>query len=169
MILRKDWIYLNLGELLYISISNPKKTMNKLKGIFKPLKRYFKFSNDKWAPYPILWVSKPSFIHIVFSDVMWKNKYDTPRYECAPYIWIHLFNLNFIWYWELPKSYYFTKYDTIDDYWEQALWYLYFYNTYSQGLLSKPDIIKAKESWPWQDYDTKLSSWNNKFLINGRN
>ena len=50
------------------------------------------------------------------------------------------------------------------DYWEQALWYLYYTDTISQGLINKPDIKKAKESWPWQNYETKESSWNDEFL-----
>ena len=155
-------MYFKFKKWIYISISNPFKTMNKLKGVFKPLRRCFKFGFNKngWAPYPVLWVSKPSFIHIVFRDVGWKDKYDTPRYEYPPYIWIHLFKFNLVWWWELDSW-------SIDDYWEQALWYLYYYNTYSQGLLDKPNIEKAIESWPWQDYRTKQSSWNNDFLING--
>jgi hypothetical protein len=158
-----DWIYLDWRKYLYIDIKNPKKTINKLKGIFKPLKCYFKF--DVRTPYPVLWVSKPAYIHIMFHDVTWKDKFDTPRYEVPPYIWIHLFKLNFLWYWNLPDTIeYNLKSDYIDDYWEQALWYLYYYNTYSQGLLDEPNIEKARESWPWQDTHNN-SSWNNKFLM----
>ena len=60
---------------------------------------------------------------------------------------------------------YNPKIDHIDDYWEQALWYLYYTNTISQVLLGKSNIEMAKESWPWQDYETKKSTWNNKFLM----
>jgi hypothetical protein len=158
-------IYWDFRKWIYLSISNPKKTINKLKGIFKPLKCYFKFDVNKWTPYPVLWVSKPAYIHIMFHDVTWKDKFDTPRYEVPPYIWIHLFKWNFLWYWNLPDTIeYNLKSDYIDDYWEQALWYLYYYNTYSQGLLDEPNIEKARESWPWQDTHNN-SSWNNKFLM----
>lgn len=166
MYIRKDWIYLGWKKYLYIDISNPKKTMNKLRGTFKPLKCYFKFNIGKWAPYPVLWVSKPSYIQIMFKDIGWKDKYDTPRFEHYPYIWIHIYKWNFVWYWDFSKSFKLANpKEYIDEYWEQALWYLYYYNTYSQGLLDKPDIEKAKESWPWEDYKTKKSSWNDKFLI----
>lgn len=158
---KKDWLYIDWKHYIYISISNPKKIMNKLKGVFKPLKLYFKFTIDKWAPYPVLWVSKPSYIQIMFEDVGWKDKYDTPRFEHHSYIWIHIYKWNFVWYWDLPLH----EQSYLDEYWEQALWYLHYYNTYSQGLLDKPNIEKAKESWPWQDYETKKSTWNNKFLI----
>ena len=150
-------IYWYYKKWIYLSINNPFKNMNKVKGVFIPLKRYFKFSKEDW--FPVLWVSNPSKIQIIFHDVMWKDKYDTPRYECCPYIWIHLFGYNFIWYWTLPEH---LKY--IEEYWEQALWYLYYYNTYSQGLLDKPNIEKAKENWPWQDGNGN-SSWNDNYLV----
>ena len=113
--------------------------MKKLKGVFKPLKCYFKGNlHSDW--FPMLWCSKPAFIHIMSVDVGWKDKYDTPRYEYPPAIWIHLFGINLIWYWDIKRDEY------TDDYWEQALWYLHYYHTYSQGLLDKPNIEKAKEA-----------------------
>ena len=157
---KKNWLYVNWKHYIYISISNPKKTMNKLKGVFKPLKLYFRFTIDEWAPYPVLWVSKPSYIQIMFEDVGWKDKYDTPRFEYSPYVWIHVYKWNFVWYWDL--SLYEQSY--IDEYWEQALWYLYYYKTISQGIRNKPDIKFAKESWPWQDMNGN-STWIDKFLI----
>ena len=81
---------------------------------------------------------KPEKILIITSDVGWKDKWHTPRYEEPPYIWIHLFKYNWIWYWELPNEKY------MDDYWEQALWYLYYYDNISYKC-SKPNINKAKE------------------------
>ena len=159
MIFKKNWIYIN-WKFLYIDISNPKRTMTKIKGIFKPLKCYFKWNtNTDW--FPMIWCSKPAYIHIMSVDVGWKDKFDSPRYEYPPAIWIHLFKLNLIWYWELPNEKY------MDDYWEQALWYLYYYKNISYGRLNAPDIKKAKESWPWEDMRTKQSSWNDKYLING--
>lgn len=173
---KKNWIYITLKNYLYIDISNPKNTLNKLKGVFKSLKCYFKFTIDEYAPYPVLWVSKPAYIQIMCHDVGWKDKYDTPRFEYPSYIWIHIYKLNFTWYWGLPDNIgYIPKKDYLDDYWEQALWYLYYYKTYSQGLLDKPNIEKAKESWPWEgwytkestlaDWNIKKSTWNDKFLI----
>ena len=133
--------------------------MKKLKGVFIPLQRRIIFGG-KHIYYPFIYCPKPAKILIRCCDVMWKDKYDTPRYEGPPYIWIHLFGLNLIFYWVLVNP----ELEN-DDYWEQALWYLYYYKTYSQELLDKPNIEKAKESWPWQNYDTKESTWNDKFLV----
>ena len=160
MILRKNWIHLEIQKYLYISISNPKKTLNKIKRVFKPLKCYFKFKKDWWAPAPILWVPKPSYVHIVANDIGWKDKYDTPRYEYSPYVWIHILNWNWIWYWELPLH----QNHRNDEYWEQALWYLYYSGTISQGLGKYPNIQKAKETWPWEDMKGN-STWTDEFLI----
>ena len=153
-------IYWDFRKWIYLDIRNPFKTMKKLKGVFKPLKCYFRWNtNEDW--FPMLWCSKPAYIHIMSVDVGWKDKFDSPRYEYPPAIWIHLFGLNLIWYWELPNEKY------MDDYWEQALWYLYYYKNISYGRLDAPNIKKAKESWPWEDIRTKQSSWNDKYLING--
>lgn len=154
--LMKDYIYFSLWNFLYINLESPFKTMKKLKGVFKPLKVYFKCGKS-W--YPILWCSRPYPIHIMSGDVMWKDKYDTPRYENPPYVWIHLFGFNLVWYWALSRQ------ESMDNYWEQALWYLYYYRNISYGILDVPDINKAEESWPWQDYDTKETTWENKYLV----
>ena len=152
-------MYLNKRKWIYLDIRNPFKTMKKLKGVFKPLKCYFRWNtNENW--FPMLWCSKPAYIHIMSVDVGWKDKFDSPRYEYPPAIWIHLFKLNLIWYWELPNEKY------MDDYWEQALWYLYYasYNKEKKGY-DKLDINKARETWPWQDFETKKSSWNDNYLV----
>ena len=134
-------------------ISNPFKTMNKLKGIFKPLKTRYKISKY-W--YPILWLSKPAYIQIVIRDVCWKDKNYTPRYEVCPYIWLYLFGLSFIIYWEWKDN------RLNDDYWEQALWYLYYSSEYKMKV---PDIIEAEKYWPWVDMKTNKSSWNDNYLV----
>ena len=93
-------------------------------------------------------------------DVGWKDKYNTPRYEEPPYIWIHLFGLNLIIYWKLVDS----KSET-DKYWEQALWYLYYasYNRKKRGY-DELNINKAKETWPWETMSGE-SNWNDKFIV----
>lgn len=147
-------MYYEFKNIISLQISNPFKTMNKIKDVFIPLKRYFLFGFNK--PLPFIYCPKPALIMIRCRDVGWKDKWDSPRYEEPPYIWIHLFRLNLIWWWKLDHY--------IDDYWEQALWYLYYYNTYSQGLLDKPDIYKARNGWPWENYVDNTSTWNNDFL-----
>ena len=159
-VLMLNWIYLDRRKYLYIDISNPKKTLNKLKNVFKPLKCYFKFEKGIYAPYPVLWVSKPAYIHIIFQDVGWKDKYDTPRFEYPPYVWIHIYKWNWVWYWGLSPH----QSHRNDEYWEQALWYLYYFKTISQGLIKQPDIQEARESWPWQDMEGN-STWTDEFLV----
>lgn len=156
---KKGWFYFRFFKWIYISLENPFKTMNKLKGVFKSLEMYIRYGKY-W--YPVLWCSKPSHIQIITQDVGWKDKDGNPRYEVPPYIWFHLFRFNIVVYWDLPEH---QKNRLTDDYWEQALWYLYYYDTYSQGLLDAPNIQKARENWPWRDYKTKLSSWNDEFLF----
>ena len=151
---KRNW---KLDKYLYINLSNPKRTLKKLKGVFKPLKCYFRFGKT-WDP--ILWCSKPSFIHIVTSDVQWKDKWNTPRYEGPPYIWIHIYKWNLVWYWDLQPH----QIHLIDQYWEQALWYLYYNGNISYGRLDSPDINKAKESWPWLDMKGN-STWTDEFLV----
>ena len=159
----KDFIYYN-SKLFHFEWENPFKTMNKLKGIFKPLKRYFMWGRRNH--FPIIYCSKPEPIFIRCRDVEWKDKWNSPRYEEPPHVWISLFGFNLFWYWDLPNSLLYNKTDCVDDYWEQALWYLYYasYNKEKKGY-DELDINKARESWPWQDYETKKSTWNNKFLI----
>ena len=147
-------MYLNKRKWIYLDIRNPFKTMKKLKGVFKPLKCYFKWNtNEDW--FPMLWYSNPAYIHIMSVDVGWKDKFDSPRYEYPPAIWIHLFKWNFIWYWSIEKN---------DQYWEQALWYLYYSGTISQGLGKVPNIDIARKNWPWQDMKGN-STWKDKFLV----
>lgn len=154
----KNWIY--------ISLINPFKTMKKLDGVFKPLKRYFRWSIKEWDYAPVLWCSRPSFIQIMTEDVMWKDKYNTPRYENPPYIWIHIYKLNLVWYWDLDNALKLNPTNYIDDYWEQALWYLYYasYNRKKRGY-DELDINKAKETWPWTTIETNKTTWSDKFLL----
>ena len=150
-------MYLNKRNWIYISIVNPLKTMRKLKGVFIPLKLFYRFGWGIWNYSPAFWCSKPAFIHIISTDVMWKDKYSTPRFENIPYIWIHIWKFNFIWWWSLKNP----ELSDLDDYWEQALWYLFYYNEYK---MNKPDILAASNYWPWEDYKEHKSSWKNKFL-----
>lgn len=129
--------------------------MNKLKGIFKSLKRYFRCSFKEWDYSPVLWCTKPSIIHIITNDVMWKDKDNTPRYEVPPYIWIHIYKLNLVWYWDLNNALKINPINYVDNYWEQALWYLYY---------SPKNINKAKETWPWRDNRNGISTWSDIFL-----
>lgn len=76
--------------------------------------------------------------HLVNRQLMWKDKYDTPRCEREPY-----FEFNWLWF-----GIYGVWGD--DQYWEQWLWVY----EYCDG-----DVKKAKETWGWVDFDTKESTW----------
>lgn len=144
-----------MGKLIDIYLRNPFKTYKKIRKVFVSLK--LKFSFGKLERIPLIFIGCPAnILDIKGFDVLWKDKYDTPRYEEFPHFRIILF-----------KKYYFMIYLTCEnnsDYWEQALWYLYYYNTISYGC-NEPNIEKAKESWPWQNYETKESTWTDEFLI----
>lgn len=150
-------------KIFHFEWENPFKTMNKLKGIFKPLKRYFIWGRNPIHS-PVIYCPKLEPIFIRCRDLEWKDKWNTPRYEEPPHIWIYLFGFHLFWYWDLPKNLFYNPKDYIDDYWEQALWYLYYasYNKEKKGY-DDLDINKARDSWPWRNNNG--SSWNNKFLV----
>ena len=88
-------------------------------------------------------------IAIKTTNLGWKDKYNAPRYEWAPQFAIYFFRWQYITWWSSPV-------DDNDEYYEAILWYLHY---------ADQDIVKAKETWPWQETATKESTWNNNFLI----
>jgi hypothetical protein len=79
----------------------------------------------------------------------WKDKWPSPRYEWGPTFQIFFFNWQFCVWWNAPDS-------NNNLYYEMILWYLNY---------SDKDINKAKETWSWFKFDTKESTWDNKYLI----
>jgi len=74
----------------------------------------------------------------------WKDKFGTPRFEYPPTIGFILFNLQLhIWLYG------------DHNYWEQILWTEF----YNYGI-----VEKAREAWPWVEFDSEESTWNNNFL-----
>lgn len=124
------------NKFIHVFLRNPLRTYNKAKKVFKKPKLKFKFSPAYYSH---------SLIAIVATDIGWKDKFDTPRFEIDPYIWIHFWKWDLMWYWEAD-----------DQYWEQLLWYVY----YTQGL---PYIFKARNTWPWEDMEGN-STWEDKYL-----
>jgi hypothetical protein len=141
--------------------------MKAIKGVFIPLESYFKFTKDCT---PFMFCSHyGKFISISVHDVQWKDKWHTPRYEEDPFISIGIFNKWFFnWTWKLPEHLRTKQHDELE-YWEQALWYLYYasYNKKKKGY-DKLDINKAREKWPWKysypDSKAGESSWSDEFL-----
>lgn len=145
----KGWYYLNICEdLIQIDLENPFKTMNKIKEVFIPLRPKLKFGRHRWY----FWQGK--IFGIYLHDLEWKDKYNTPRCEEEPIIGISIFNFWFTITWKLPLH---LGGDYVDNYWEQAVWYLYY---------NKKNLIKAKERWPWANMETGKSSWKDYFILN---
>lgn len=164
----KDWFDLEIRNKISINITNPFKTLKKLKGVFIPLKWkfYHGYGDNLPTDNIYLWKRHKKWLDIQIHDLMWKDKYATPRFEYNPIIAITLFGYTIYWTPVLPPH--IDEY--MDNYWEQALWYLYYYTNISQGRLDKPDIIIARKSWPWKTIngfdDEGTSSWKDEFLTN---
>lgn len=165
----KDWFYIEIGNKISINVEiNPFKTMSKLKGIFLPLKCkfYHGYKNNLKNDNMYLWNRHNKWIDIQIHDIKWKDKYATPRYEDSPIIAFTFFGYTIYWTWELYPHWP----GHIDEYWEQALWYLYYYSNISQSRLDKPNIFMARKSWPWKTInnfnDEGQSSWKDEYLNN---
>lgn len=77
---------------------------------------------------------------------------NSPRYEWQPSFQIYFFKWQFCIFWNAPDG-------DNDLYYEMILWYLKY---------SNKDVNKAKETWGWINYNTKESTWNDKYLVNGK-
>lgn len=105
------------------------------------------------------------FIQLVSWDVGWKDKWETPRYERPPiYMWFigtsstKSIEIGFIL---APCREALGKYKGVgwwgsndEHYWEQILWTVYYCDN---------DIVKARETWPWQDMEGN-STWRDDYL-----
>ena len=88
---------------------------------------YFYKTYFKWKPYTRL-----------VKELLWKDKYESPRVELEPQ-----FRIEWLWFG-------FTIIRGCDSSWEQWLW-VYKYND--------GDKQKAKDTWPWINSETKQSTW----------
>ena len=140
----KDWFYLEILDLVHININNPFKTWWKARKYFKKpsikchfglLKYSFPYANRDYIG---------KIIDISIQDVMWKDKYNSPRHERNPYVWICLFRL---FRFEIgTRINAITETGKVEDrstfYWEYLLDYLY----YSKSL-------KINQFW---EYSSKV-------------
>ena len=124
----KDWFYLEILDLVHININNPFKTWWKARKYFKKpsikchfglLKYSFPYANRDYIG---------KIIDISIQDVMWKDKYNSPRHERNPYVWICLFRL---FRFEIStRINALTETGKVEDrsmfYWEYLLDYLYY-------------------------------------------
>lgn len=92
---------------------------------------------------------KNKILDIYVNSLLWKSKYDTPRFEHPAMIHITLFSKYRIEiFYDYKDSYY------NDDFWEQYLWIKYFCDG---------DVQKAIDTWEWID-EKNQSTWNSNFL-----
>lgn len=120
------------GKWFNFYIENPLRTWNLAKKYFKRPKISFKIHRvNKCYGYPYAsynWLSK--ILDINIHDVEWKDKYDSPRYEKSPLIYICLFRLvaisiqfNIFYLDEFGE-----KQNGDMEYWEYVLRWLYYNN-----------------------------------------
>jgi hypothetical protein len=115
---------------------NPFKTYNKIKKYFKPIKPKISFNCYK--------SSRAKILEFNSFDVVWKDKYDSPRHEQNPRITISIFN-----YIHIMINFNMSD-ESLDDmvYWEAALYWLY-YN------LSLSEAIDESIGWSFYNETTK--------------
>ncbi len=92
------------------------------------------------------WINIGSPIKIKSTELGWKDKFNSPRFEFEP-----TFNI-FFFFWQYRISY---GVDNADKYWEMYLWWKYY---------SDEDIVKAEKNWQWFDSETKKSTWDKNML-----
>lgn len=117
---------------------NPFKTYNKIKDYFRIIKPKFQINWFK--------SNKAKILEINSFDLMWKDKWNSPRHEFNPRILISIFN-----YLHIRIDFTIGE-DSMHDivYWEAALWWLYY---------NKPLHKAFKYSSGWSDYDEKTNSY----------
>ena len=130
------------------------KDLSGTRRYFKKLPAHVRFGRwEEVAMFPVYKGNLAKLIDFDWIDVMWKDKYDTPRYEYPPRIQLTLF-----WRWTLIIWWGFSNKDweewDNDRYWEQYLWTKHYCGN---------DIEKAKETWPWCGPNNE-STWEDKYL-----
>lgn len=104
---------------------------------------FLRWYTPKWFP-----------IHILSQDIMWKDKFNSPRYEDRPGCFIIFFGRDYHKHWQFsitvnaPKFYCnndCTQTDYDDNYWESILWYLYYADEYNPQTKER-DITKARDT-----------------------
>lgn len=123
------WWNKHFNKWVNICIENPLKTWKQAKEYFvKPKSKIHFFKNPIYnCPYMNL-KRIARIIDIYSSDVMWKEKYCTPRHERSPFVWVCFFRkFGFSINWNV---YYRDEFNQIQKgdvyYWEYLLDYLYF-------------------------------------------
>lgn len=123
--------YISIFSLINIHIDNPFATWWKARKYFKRPSLKFSFGLLKYSfPYAHRrYIGK--IIDVDIHDVGWKDKYNSPRHERNPYLWICLFRLiRFEIGTYIPELTETGRYrDGSMHYWEYMLDYLYYSKT----------------------------------------
>lgn len=131
--LKGEYKYISIEDkwnLFNIYISNPFKTYWKARKLFKRPKtkvRFFWKNALNYSPY--VWGGTIGrFLDIYIGDICWKDKWNSPRHERNPIIYISLFKrFGFVIYPEVTTVDEFGQKKNADmDYWEYLLWYVYY-------------------------------------------
>ena len=116
---------------------------------------WLKWNTFKWLP-----------IYIYSSDICWKDKWNTPRYEYPGYFIIY-FGRSYHKSWQIgfsvtaPEIFISndcTHKDIDDHYWESLLWYNYYSKEYGMPDYKQRDIVKARDTY-------NKSIWSTEQLI----
>jgi hypothetical protein len=106
-----------------LSIYNPLKTWWKVHKYFKRPKVSISFFSDVRQNCPFAsyrYVAK--ILNILSYDISWKDKYDSPRHEISPYIWVCFFGIfGFSIHFKFSKEYLKEMI-----YWESILNFIYY-------------------------------------------
>lgn len=126
------WWNKHFNKWIDICIEDPLKTWKRVKTYFKKPKLFLHFFTNPiyCCPYASL-NSIAKILDIRSFDVGWKDKYDTPRHERNPYIWVCFFKrfgFNIIWHISY-KDEFGNPQDGDMYYWEYLLNYLYYEKT----------------------------------------
>lgn len=111
------WIFSN--KYIYIDIENPFKTWWKVRKYFKFPKLHISTTNKYRSNY---------WFHIKTFDILWKDKWNSPRHEISPRITINIFK-KFTLSISIEGN---IEYSWI--YWETILDYLYYTNDLTKAL-----------------------------------
>ena len=139
------------GEYFNWFINNPLRTYWKVKKYFKPMTLHWYIGSKLMSPLPPYGYCA-KILDIYSTDVIWKDKYNTPRHEYDPCISITLFNkwcIGCYWKFELNNQDYSMQY------WESILDYLYYDYT---------NPIKAVDNNIWENCITKERTPVREFL-----
>ena len=94
------------------------------------------------------------------SPIVWKDKYETPRFEFPAYIRITLlarYTMYITWGFDWKPGIPLTEQYDNDDYWEQALWCWYY---------ADKSLEKGRETWPWKTSKdgVDVSTWDERYI-----